>query len=94
MRCRKIKIDGRIIILRKSRFKIDSSNAHGYTILQLLSVINLITDMNEGVRKSIIKYMRKNKVNNSDLISLSKFFPAQTIKNLIYSGVLNGLTQL
>ena len=49
--------------------------------------------MNEGVRKSIIKHMRKNKVNNSDLISLSKFFPAQTIKNLIYSGVLNGLTQ-
>ena len=93
MRCRRIMIDGRTIILRKSRCKIDRSNAHTYTILQLLSEMGMTTAMDDRAKESIIRYMRENRVSNDDLISLARFFPAQTIKNLMYSGVLYDFTQ-
>lgn len=93
MRCRRIMIDGRTIILRKSRCKIDSSNAHTYTILQLLSEMGMTTAMDDRAKESIIRYMRENKVSNDDLISLAKVFPAQTAKNLMYSGVLYDFAQ-
>lgn len=92
MRCRKIVIDGRTIILRKSRCKIDSTNVHAYTILQLLSDLGKRIDIIEKTKESINRYMRENKVSNDDLLSLAKYFPAQTTKNLIYSGVLYGFT--
>ncbi len=93
MRCRQIMIDGRTIILRKSRCKIDKANAQAYTILQLLSEIEIPTDLDYRAKDSITKYMRENQITNDDLISLAKVFPAQTIKKLIYSGVLNDFTQ-
>lgn len=93
MRCRRIMIDGRTIILRKSRCKIDRSNAHTYTILQLLSEMGMTTAMDDRAKESIIRYMRENKVSNDDLISLAKVFPAQTAKNLIDSGVLYDFAQ-
>lgn len=93
MRCRKIMIDGRTIILRKSRCKIDRTNAQAYTILQLLSEMGKKCDIDDRTKDAIIKYMHKNNVNNTDLISLAKVFPAQTTKNLMYSGVLNDFTQ-
>lgn len=93
MRCRRIMIDGRTIILRKSRCKIDRSNAHTYTILQLLSEMGMTTAMDDRAKESIIRYMRENRVSNDDLISLARVFPAQTIKNLMYSGVLYDFTQ-
>lgn len=92
-RCRKIMIDGRTVILRKSRCKIDRTNAQAYTILQLLSEMGKTTDMDDRVRDSITRYMRENRVNNDDLISLARVFPAQTTKNLMYSGVLDDFTQ-
>lgn len=86
-------IDGRTVILRKSRCKIDRTNAQAYTILQLISEMDKDINMDDRARQSISKYMRDNKVNNSDLISLARYFPAQTTKNLLYSGVLNYFTQ-
>lgn len=93
MRCRKIMIDGRTIILRKSRCKIDCTNAQAYTILQLLSEMGKTTAMDDRVRESITRYMKKFRVKSADLVSLAKVFPAQTIKNLMYSGVLNDFTR-
>lgn len=86
-------MDGRTIILRKSRCKIDCTNAQAYTILQLLSEIGKTTAMDDRVRESITRYMKKFRMNSADLVSLAKVFPAQTIKNLIYSGVLNDFTR-
>ena len=93
MRCRRIMIDGRTIILRKSRCKIDRSNAQAYTVLQLLSEMGKTTDMDDRTKESIIMYMIQNRVSNDDLVSLARVFPAQTTKNLMYSGILNGFTQ-
>lgn len=93
MRCRKIMIDGRTIILRKSRCKIDRTNVGAYTILQLISDMGIDEDMDDRAKDSISKYMRDNSVNNAALLSLARSFPAQTTKKLMYSGVLNGFTQ-
>ena len=49
--------------------------------------------MGDRAREAITRYMRENGVNNADLVSLASVFSAQTIKNLMYSGVLNGFTQ-
>lgn len=93
MRCRKITLDGRRVILRKSRCKIDRSNAQAYTILQLLSEMRIDSEIDDRAKESITKYMKENRVSNADLISLARFFPAKTTKKLIYSGVLNDFTQ-
>jgi len=93
MRCRKTTVDGRTVILRKSRCKIERNNVQAYTVLQLLSEIGKDSDIGDRAREAIKRYMQENKVTTADLISLAKFFPAQTMKNLIYSGVLNAFTQ-
>lgn len=93
MRCRKIAIDGRTIILRRSRCKIDRKNAKAYAVLQLLSEMKQVTDMDARAREAIARYMRENRVSVTDLLSLASAFPAQTTKNLIYSGVLNDFTR-
>lgn len=86
-RCRKITIDGRTIILRKSRCNINSTNAKTYTILQLISESDEPLNLVNRAKESIAKYMIDNNISNADLINLSRFFPAQTAKKLIYSGV-------
>ena len=93
MRCRKIVIDGRTVVLRKSRCRIDRTNAQAYTVLQLLSEMGKTPDMDDRAKESIAKYMKENRVSGADLVSLARVFPAQTAKNLIYSGVLNAFTQ-
>lgn len=93
MRCRKISVDGREVILRRSRCRIEPSNEKAYTLLQLFSEMDENTDIDGGARESIKRYMRENEIRASDLISLSKVFPARTAKKLMYSGVLNDFTQ-
>ncbi|MBR7117397.1 MAG: hypothetical protein IKC87_06805 [Clostridia bacterium] len=93
MRCRRITLDGRTVILRKSRCKIDRSNAQAYTVLQLLTEIGEISEIDERAKKSIKKYIRENRISSSDLLSLAKYFPAKTSKNLLFSEVLNDITQ-
>ena len=93
MRCRRIEIDGRTIILRKSRCRINSENVKAYTVLQLLSEMGKITRMEDRTKEAVARYMKENCVKSGDLLSLVRFFPAQTAKNLMYSGVLNDFTQ-
>lgn len=88
-RCRKIMIDGRTVILRKSRCTIDRNNAQAYTVLQLISEMGKDIEINDRTRKSISKYMQKNKIDSKDLLLLARYFPAQTTKKLLYSGLLN-----
>lgn len=93
MRCRRVIMDGRTIILRKSRCLIDKTNAGAYTILQLLTEVGKNKKIGTRERNSILKYMQQNKVNKQDLLSLVGFFPAQTAKNLINGGLLYDITR-
>ena len=92
MRCRKLMIDGRSVILRKSRFTIDKNNVSAYTILQLFSETDVVF-ADERVRKAIKQYIIANRIAPTALIELAGAFPAKTAKNLICSGVLNEITQ-
>lgn len=92
-RCRQITIDGRTVVLRKSRCKIDKNNAGAYAVLQLISEIGKSGEIEDRARESIARYMRDNNVSNAELFSVANYFPAQTMKNLMYSGVLNAFTQ-
>ncbi|NMA05182.1 MAG: hypothetical protein GX931_02290 [Acholeplasmataceae bacterium] len=91
-RKRKTTIGGRTIILRKSRVKINKKNVYAYTILQLFSEISDIKDINDEVRKTVKKYMIENRVTEKDLILLAKYFPSQTLKKIIYGGILYEIT--
>lgn len=86
-RCRRVELDGRTIILRKSRYPIDKRNYNAYIILQLF--LELKDDLTKDIKNSIIDFKKNKQVSNSDLIFLSKYFPAQVTKNLLYSGVLD-----
>lgn len=93
MRCREIIIDGRKIVLRKSRCLINKENAKAYTILQFFSELKSYEQVSERVRDYLITYMKNNKIRKEDLLDLAKAFPSKTLKNLMYSGVLYESTQ-
>lgn len=89
MRCRKVIIDGRTIIVRKSRCKINNKNNNEYMILQLFTEVGKNYTLDNRAKKVIKEFIKDNNIKKESLINLAKFFPAITIKNLFCSGVLN-----
>lgn len=89
MRCRKIEIDGRRFILRKSRCLISRANANAYTVLQLFNDMGTQIKLDSWMKDKVIRFIKKNNVSARELMNLATVFPAQTTKNLIVNGVLN-----
>ncbi len=89
MRCRKIEIEGRKFILRKSRCQISSKNAAAYTIMQLFSDLKMQESLSEQSKQKVIHFIEKNRVSINQLINLTNVFPAQTIKKMLMNGVIN-----
>ena len=90
-RCRKIILDGRQFILRKSRVTINKDNASAYMILQLFTDLGANEKINSFAKQRIIEYIKKKGVSKNQLISLVMSFPARTMKNLMRSGILEAL---
>lgn len=88
-RCRKIYLDGRLFILRKSRFQINNDNVNAYIILQLFSDLGANENINNFAKQRIIAYIQEKQISKEKLISLSMNFPARTIKNIMRSKILN-----
>ena len=82
-RSRKITINNRDFILKKSRCKITKENYKEYMILELISGRNNITDV-----KTIKKYMEDNKITLQSLLEIAKYFPSSTLKKMLYLGIL------
>lgn len=89
MRCRKVEIDGRRFILRKSRCPISKTNADAYTVLQLFNDMRTQIKLDDWAKEKVIRFIKKNNVSARELMDLATVFPAQTTKNLIVNGVLN-----
>ncbi len=89
MRCRKVEIDGRRFILRKSRCPISKANADAYTVLQLFNDMGTQMKLDNRAKEKVIRFIKKNNVSVRELMNLATVFPAQTTKNLIVNGVLN-----
>ena len=88
-RKRTVNICGMRYIIRKSRTTITNENYAAYTILQLLSNISEVREINDFAKSEIAKFIQMNKVSKKQLIEMSKSFPNNTIRNLINSEVLD-----
>lgn len=87
-RCRRISINGRNFILRKSRCKINTDNYAAYTILQLFNDFEKEDKLDESSRRRVIDYIKKYQVTQKQLFEMSKQFPARAIKKMIENGVI------
>lgn len=87
-RCRRISINGRNFILRKSRCKINTDNYATYTILQLFNDFEKNDKLDESSRRRVVDYMKKYQVTQKQLFEMSKQFPARAIKKMIENGVI------
>lgn len=91
MRKREIEINGRRVILRKSKVNITKDNVNEYMLLQLMTEAG--ERICEEAKKRIKKYIKDNKVDYKKTVSLAPYFPSKAIKNLIISEVFNDITQ-
>lgn len=92
MRCREIEVNGRKFILRKSRFEIDKNNADMYMLLQVFNDLDTKTKLDDFAQRRLTSFIKEKGINLSKLLNLAMKFPAKTMKNLIGSGILNGIT--
>ena len=90
-RKRTIYIDGIKFIIRKSRFEITKDNYCYYTILQLFLELGVNPKLDDFAKQRIVEYISKKRINKNELIKYAMRFPAQAIKNLMGSEVLNGI---
>lgn len=89
-RKRLVEINGMKFIIRKSRFEITKDNYNYYTILQLFLELGINPSLDDFSKQRIKEYISSNNMDQNRLIKYAMFFPAQAIKNLLGSEVLNG----
>ena len=87
-RKRKITIEGRTFILRKSHCEITKENYPIYTLLQLFTDLDASDSIDPFSRKLITDYMAENRICRKDLLSMAMYFPAFTLKKMMKSGVI------
>lgn len=87
MRKREIEINGRRVILRKSKVNITKDNVNEYMLLQLMTEIG--SNINEISRERIKNFINRRNIDYKIIIKLASHFPSKAIKNLIISGVLD-----
>ena len=90
-RKRIVNIDGVKFIIRKSRFEITKENYNYYIIIQLFLDLGINPQLDDFAKRRIAEFVKKNNINQSELIKLAMKFPAQALKNLIGSGILKGI---
>ena len=88
-RCRKIVINGRKFILKKSRCEINKNNYAAYTILQLFNDFSKQDQLDESSRQKMLDYIKSRNVTQKELFELSLNFSSQTTKKMIRSGIIN-----
>ena len=91
IRCREINLNGRTFVLRKSRFQITANNANTYMVLQLFSDLGTKTKLDDFSQRRLTEFIKEKNITQTQLLTLAMKFPAQTMKNLIGSGILNGI---
>lgn len=91
MRCREINLNGRTFVLRKSRFNIDKNNVSAYMVLQLFNDLGTKTKLDDFAQRRLLNFIQEKSISQQQLLTLAMKFPAQTMKNLIGSGILNGI---
>ena len=88
-RKRIVNIDGMRFVIRKSRFEITKDNYNYYSLLQFFLELGINPILDDFARQKIKEYIKDKGIKQEELIRLAMKFPAQTLKNLIGSGVVN-----
>lgn len=88
-RKRVVDIEGMKFVLRKSRFEITKDNYQYYTLLQLFLELGNNPDLSMFSKERILEYIKLNNIDKSKLIQYAMSFPAQVMKNLIGSNIIN-----
>lgn len=89
-RKRIVNINGMRFVIRKSRFEITNDNYNYYSLLQFFLELGIEPNLDEFAKQKIKKYIKDKGIKQEELIRLAMKFPAQTLKNLIGSGVISG----
>ncbi len=84
---REIIVDGMHYIVHKSRTEITNENYHTYTLLQLFTD-TYGDSIGERGLEEVDRYIKNNNITREDILSLAKYFPARTMKNMLLQGVL------
>lgn len=77
-------------IIRKSRFEITKNNCNYYAILELFTELGINYKLDSVPKRMIKEYIKNKKINKNKLFDYAMNFPAQTLKNLIRSGIIDG----
>lgn len=88
-RKRVVDIKGMKFVLRKSRFEITKDNYQYYTLLQLFLELGNNPELSTFSKERILEYIKINNLDKSKLILYAMSFPAQVMKNLIGSNIIN-----
>ena len=88
-RKRIVNIDGMRFVIRKSRFEITKDNYKYYSLLQFFLELGINPILDEFAKQKIKEYIKDKGIKQEELIRLAMKFPAQTLKNLIGSEVVN-----
>ncbi len=86
-RLRRVTIDGMSFLLRRSRTPITNGNADAYRVLQLFTEANGLP-IGAASLEAVTDYIRVKKIRRDLLLELSGHFPANTLKNMVHSGVI------
>ena len=62
-----------------------------YMLLQVFNDLDAKTKLDDFAQRRLTSFIKEKGINLSKLLNLAMKFPAKTIKNLIGSGVLNGI---
>jgi len=89
-RKRKIIINNREFIIRKSKCLITNDNYSAYTILQLFNDINDMDIISKESEERINNYIREHNITLKQLFLLSSYFKSTTIKRLTRSFIFDG----
>lgn len=80
---REINIKNRKIILRKARCEITKDNKPTYTLLELITNLNIKDYMSYlDVRKSILDYIKEFNISYKNIEALISYFPNKTLKKI------------
>ena len=89
MRCRKITLDKRNYILRKSYCPISKDNVIAYTLLQIFNDMDVKDELNNLAKQSIIRFIKSGNITLKEVLDLANYFPSKAMKRLFISGILN-----
>lgn len=79
-RCRRISINGRNFILRKSRCKINTDNYAAYTILQLFNDFEKKDKLDESSRRRVVDYIKNTKLHKNNCLKCQNNFQHVLLK--------------